>query len=43
MGEREAAAEVKSLMPIPLVRVLLPHCTPQQAKALRAMLQDLGV
>ena len=43
MGEREAAAEVKALMPIPLVRVLTPHCTPDQAAALRAVLVDLGV
>ncbi|EFN58497.1 expressed protein [Chlorella variabilis] len=43
MGEQEAAAEVKALMPISLVRVLLPHCTAQQAGVLRRQLLDLGV
>lgn len=43
MGEAEAAGEVKALMPIPLVRVLLPHCTKQQADTLRNALLDLGV
>ena len=43
MGEKEAAAEVKALMPIPLVRVLAPHCTPQQAAHLRGRIADLGV
>lgn len=43
MGEREAAAQVKALMPISLVRVLLPHCSQEQAGALRGMLRDLGV
>jgi hypothetical protein len=42
MGEHEAAAEVKALVPISLVRVLLPHCGPEQTAALRAMLRDLG-
>ena len=43
MGEKEAAAEVKALMPIPLVRVLTPHCTQQQAAHLRGRIADLGV
>lgn len=43
MGEQEAAAQVKVLMPISLVRVLLPHCSQEQAGALRGMLRDLGV
>ena len=43
MGEREAAAEVKALMPISLVRVLLPHCTKEQAGVLRSVLRNLGV
>jgi hypothetical protein len=43
MGEKEAAAEVKALMPISLVRVLTPHCTQQQAAQLRSRIADLGV
>ena len=43
MGEKEAAAEVKALMPISLVRVLLPHCSKEQAGVLRSALRDLGV
>lgn len=43
MGEKEAAAEIKQLMPIFLVRVLGPHCTPQQVAHLRGKIADLGV
>ena len=42
MGEKEAAAEVRALVPIALVRVLLPHCAPEAAGALRSILRDLG-
>lgn len=43
MGEKEAAAEVKSLMPIALVRVLLPHCSREQAGGLRDAIASLGI
>ena len=43
LGEKEAAAEVRALMPIPLVRVLAPHCDKAQADALRGAIRELGV
>lgn len=43
LGQKDTAAEAKALMPISLVRVLVPHCTKEQAGALRGMLRDLGV
>lgn len=43
LGEKEAAAEVKALMPIPLVRVLAPHCDKATADGLRGAIRELGV
>jgi hypothetical protein len=43
MGEAEAAAEVRALVPVSLVRVLLPHCSPDQAGSLRGHLREVGV
>jgi hypothetical protein len=42
MGDAEGCAEVRGLVPIALIRTLLPHCTKAQQDEMRSMLVDFG-
>ena len=42
LGDSDGCAEVRGLLPIGLVRTLLPHCGPAAHQELRSLLVDFG-